>query len=74
MIGKWWKMSLLAWSVSILIGLMFLAGLSYIVWGVVAKIRLSKSDVRENIDILMDLYERGEITHDEYRDRMRDIE
>jgi len=67
-------MSLLAWSVSILIGLMFLAGLSYIVWGVVAKIRLSKSDVRENIDILMDLYERGEITDDEYRDRMRDIE
>jgi uncharacterized membrane protein len=53
---------------------MFLAGLSYIVWGVVAKIRLSKSDVRENIDILMDLYERGEITDDEYRDRMRDIE
>jgi uncharacterized membrane protein len=67
-------MSLLTWSIVILIGLMFLAGLTYILWAIVAKIRLNKSDGRKRIDILKDHYESGEIDPDEYRDRTRDDE
>ena len=67
-------MSLLTWTIVILIGLMFLAGLTYILWAIVAKIRLSQSEKRECIDILKDLDESGEFTPDEYRDRMRDDE
>jgi uncharacterized membrane protein len=53
---------------------MFLAGLTYILWAIVAKIRLNKSDGRKRIDILKDHYESGEIDPDEYRDRTRDDE
>jgi hypothetical protein len=67
-------MSLLTWSIFILIGLMFLAGLTYILWAIVAKIRLNKTEKRERIDIRMDHDESDEITPDEHRDRMRDDE
>lgn len=67
-------MSLLTWSIVILIGLMFLAGLTYILWAIVAKIRLSQSEKGERIDIFKDHKESGEINPDEHRDRMRDDE
>jgi hypothetical protein len=67
-------MSLLTWSIAILIGLMFLAGLTYILWAIVAKIRLTKTEERERIDIFKDHNESGEINPDEHRDRMRDDE
>lgn len=67
-------MSLLTWSIFILIGLMFLSGLAYILWAIVAKIRLNKTEDRERIDIRMDHDESDEFTPDEYRDRMRDDE
>jgi uncharacterized membrane protein len=40
----------------------------------VAIIRLPHAEKREEIEILKDRYERGEISPDEYRDRMRIIE
>ena len=67
-------MSLLTWSIVILIGLMFLAGLTYILWAIVAKIRLNKTEKRERIDIRMDHDKSDEFTPDEYRNRMRDDE
>jgi hypothetical protein len=66
-------MSLLTWSIAILIGLMFLAGLTYILWAIVAKIRLTKRK-KENASISSRITMRALSLPDEYRDRMRDDE
>ena len=65
-------MSLLTWSIAILIGLMFLCGLTYILWAIVTKIRLNKTEERERIDFFKDHDESDEFPPDEYRNKMRD--
>ena len=67
-------MSPVTWFVIILISFLFLGGLAYIVRAIVAIIRLPHAEKSEEIEILKDRYERGEISPDEYRDRMRIIE
>ncbi|WP_155890786.1 hypothetical protein [Desulfuromonas sp. TF] len=62
------------WFFIVLIGLIFLAGLGYVVRAILMQIRLSDPESRARADLLMDRYREGEITPDEYRERRKDID